>query len=212
MQQIICNFLFRNGYCPLPSVGSLNISTDASKLILGEHSITAPRKKIQLLPQEISRQPLVEFIAASQDIDYTTANKNLENFVEDIKNLKQKEDLIIGEAGKFEVDENGYLIFTEQKIFTNFFPEVKANRVVRSNQSHEMLVGDKETTNEKMTEYFSNETTAGPGKVWLWISLVLIIIAGLVIFLLNSPGVNHASGNRQSITAEPAGATYKSLK
>ena len=212
MQQIICNFLFRQGYCPLPSVGSLAITTDASKLNLGDHSITAPRSKIQLLSQEQSREPLVEYISQIQGSDISTANSNLENFVANIKNLKQHEDLVIGEAGKFEVDENGYLIFTEHKIFTNYFPEVKANRVVRANQSHDILVGDTESTREKMTEYFSNEKVSGPSKIWLWVSLGLIIAAGLIIFLLKAPGVNHASGNRQTLTAEPAGSTYKSLK
>ena len=212
MQQIICNFLFRHGYCPLPSVGSLAISTEASKLILGEQRILAPRSKIQLLPQELSRQPLVEFIANTQATDVQTANENLENFVAEIKGLKEKEDVIIGEAGKFEVDENGYLIFTEQKIFTNYFPEVKANRVVRADQSHDILVGDKESNREKMTEYFSNEKVVGPGRTWLWISLGLLITIGLIIFLLKTPAANHASGNRQSIKAEPAGSTYKSLK
>ncbi len=211
MQQIICNFLFRYGFCPLPSVGSLQITTDASKLLIGEHSIAAPRSKIQLLAQEQSRQPLVEYIANTQAISEYAANENLEKFVSEIKNLKDQDDLLIGEAGKFEVDENGYLIFTEQKIFTNYFPEVKANRVLRANQSHEILVGDKETTNERMTEYFSNEKTTGTSKLWLWICLALIIIAALVIFLMNAPGVNHASGNRKSITAEPAESSYKTL-
>lgn len=211
MQQIICNFLFRYGYCPLPSVGTLNITTDASKLNLGEHSISAPRTKIQLFSEEQSRQPLIEFIANMQATDTQTANEHLENFVAEIKNLKKQEDVIIGEAGKFEVDENGYLIFTEQKIFTNYFPEVKAKRVVRANQSHEILVGDKETTNGQMTEYFTNEKIAQPAKTWLWISLGLIVAAVLVIFLVKVPLVNHASGNRKAITAEPAGSSYKTL-
>lgn len=212
MQQIICNFLFRNGYCPLPSVGSLAITTEASKLNLGEHSISAPHSKIQLVSQEQSREPLVEFISKFQGTDLATSNNHLEKFIASIKSLQKQEDLVIGEAGKFEVDENGYLIFTEQKIFTNYFPEVQANRVVRANQSHDILVGDTESNREKMTEYFSNEKISDPGKAWLWISLGLIVAAGIVIFLLKSANVNNASGNRQPITAEPSGSTYKSLK
>ncbi len=212
MQQIICNFLFRQGYCPLPAVGSLAITTEAAKLNLGEHSISAPRSKIQLLAQEQSREPLVEYISHLQGTDLQTANANLEHFVTQIKSLKQHEDLVIGEAGKFEVDENGYLIFTEQKTFTSYFPEVKANRVVRANQSHDILVGDTASTKEKMTEFYSNEKISEPAKVWLWISFALLIASALIIFLFNAPGVNHASGNRQAIKAQPADSTYKSLK
>lgn len=212
MHQIICNFLFRYGYCPLPTVGSLQITTEASKLLIGEHSIAAPRSKIQLFMQEQSRQPLVEYIASTQNTSEYLANENLENFVAELKSLKNHDDMAIGEAGKFEVDEQGYLIFSEQKIFTNYFPEVAAIRVLRANQSHDMLVGDKETTNERMSDYFNNEKANGPSKLWLWISLGLIVAAALIIVFYNSAGVNHSSGNGKVISPKAAESSYKSLK
>lgn len=212
MNTIITNFLFRNGYCPLPSVGSLKIITEPAKCILGTNSLIGPKSKIIMLSEEENKQSLLNDIAGSQAISLPEAEEKLESFCNSLKNLQDQQEVILEDAGKFYVDENGYLAFEEKKIFTNYFPDVVAERVVHPNQVHEILVGDKETNSTQMTSFYEEAKIEKRSKLWLYISLALIIVAGIFIYFSTTPHTNKKSGNRQGVVPTAADVTYKILK
>ena len=97
-------------------------------------------------------------------------------------------------------DASGEILFESISALQNEVFPVHAEKIVRENAAHTMLVGDKETNTMEMTEYFQEEEHSGKGKVWI-IALVIAIIAIAVLFIrFYNEGFNiESTSNQQSI-------------
>jgi hypothetical protein len=74
-----------------------------------------------------------------------------------------------------------------------------AERIIRSNAKHGMLVGDKETTNAEMNEYYTEEVHKE--KIAWWIYALIIAAIALIIIFFNyyRNGDSSPFGNQQKI-------------
>jgi hypothetical protein len=80
-----------------------------------------------------------------------------------------------------------------------FLQPVKAERVIHPEAEHQILVGDKETTNTLMTEYFSEEVHVKKNRWWIW-AIILCLVALIIILLyLNNAGLLSMAGNAMPI-------------
>jgi hypothetical protein len=93
---------------------------------------------------------------------------------------------------------SGVIIFEAVPVPEIFLQPVNAERVIHPEAEHAILVGDKETTNTEMTEYFS-ETTEQKSRWWIW-AIVLGVsgIAALIIYM-NGAGILSRFGNAMPI-------------
>ena len=71
-----------------------------------------------------------------------------------------------------------------------FFQSVVAERVIHPQAEHQILVGDKETTNTVMTEFLTEKPEVRD-RWWIW-AIVLGAI-GLLILLIYFTGANGTS-------------------
>jgi hypothetical protein len=97
-------------------------------------------------------------------------------------------------------DDKGEILF-ESTIENPFFLQaVPAEKMVRANAKHMMLVGDRERSNREMSEWFAEEPVHG-NRLWWIVALAGGIAAALIImFHFSSHGWNvGSSGNQQTI-------------
>lgn len=126
------------------------------------------------------------FIARARNIQEYEAIKWYNEWAYDVGAQLRKESVLNWEGvGTISRNENGDVVFeTFAPIEAHLVP-VPAQRIVRTNTSHTMLVGDKEVTNIQMTGLL-NENGKHPGHKsnWMLYVLLAVVAIALVVFLV----------------------------
>jgi hypothetical protein len=196
MEQNIASYLFRNGYCILPGIGKLTLVTTPAETDFMNSQIKAPVQTILFSNEDKSTAVFNELSAVSEHLKMM---------------LDVKRTVLLNGIGTFSKDDNGDIHFTPLQIDAALSNPVHVERVVHQHSEHTMLVGDKETTNVVMTEYFSDVPVQ---KSRWWIGAVIIAAVALVLLIVrivqNDDG--KFSGNIISIQPASADSTYHSVK
>jgi len=166
MYNIIAPSFFQKKNCVLPGIGSLSIITHPAETDFSNTRIKSPRQEILFTPAGSNAPVFNEFSAISEMMK---RHLDEENRVE-----------VLG-IGTFTQDPSGQVSFHSIRIDDVFTEPVTAERVIHKDAPHAILVGDKETTNVQMTEYFTEEPTA-PDRWWLW--AVTLAAAGIIVITL----------------------------
>lgn len=182
MHQHISTYLFQNKICPLPGFGTLSVQTNAAEADFVNHLIKAPVPVIFFDDRKLSPKGLLDFIAFKGQMTNEMASRALDDFCAGLKReISEKMEVSLEAVGNFYVDNNGNMVFEQQALPAVFYQPVSAERVVHPQAEHSMLVGDRETTNMQMTEYF-NETEEVKDRWWIW-AIVLGALALLMMIL-----------------------------
>ena len=211
MQSLIANYLFQYKKCVLPDIGTLEIQSTEAGVISGEKKITPRVPSIIFTDQFTDSGDLQHYISVNKEISNEEADYQLNNFCKDLNALQKDTQLEIPGAGNFYVTHSGKLSFDPVIIPQNFLPEVQAERMIHNNTPHAILVGDTETTNAAMEEFFKEEKPAVKSKRWVWAVLLILIAASAIIFYMNNKNSNAMFGTSQKPDVKPAPATYRKI-
>jgi len=181
MHELIASYLFQNKSCPLPGLGNLSIVTTAAQTDFSNNAIDAPVSSIQFSAADVDAAPLAAWLAIKTNTDKQEAATKLDSFCGQLKNSATAGSGASLEAiGNFNVDREGNISFNGIELPRHFAQSVTAERVVRLDTEHNMLVGDKETTNIAMTEYL-NEEAPKKDRWWIWAIVLGAIALSLVL-------------------------------
>jgi hypothetical protein len=102
--------------------------------------------------------------------------------------------------GILKKDDMGEIHFESSISNPSFLKPVPAEKVVRANAKHMLLVGDRERSNSEMSNWFAEEPVHG-NRLWWLVALVGGIAACLIIMIhFSSKGWNvESTGNQQII-------------
>jgi hypothetical protein len=196
MHQLIASYLFQNKTCPLPGLGTLLMTTTMAESNFTDKTISAPKTIIEFETKENDASNLLDYIAAKTN---TTVFQAIDKLGQLCNNLKgaaiTNNPATLDGVGNFFTDASGNINFKPLELPFSFFQPVKAERVIHPEAEHNILVGDKETTNTVMTEYFSEEVPVKKDRWWVW-AIVLAAIALLaLLFYANGASVSSMVGN-----------------
>ena len=195
MHHLIASYLFKNKTCPLPGLGTLRVVMGKAEVDFLNTAIKAPVPAIIVEKNENDASSLLDYIAVKTNCTVLETIDKLGQFCNNLKaaTIANQPALLEG-VGSFFTDSSGKINFRSSPLPAVFFQPVKAERVIHPQAVHQMLVGDKETTNTVMTEYFS-ETPVKKKRWWIW-AIVLGALALLAILLyLNNENVSSLFGN-----------------
>ena len=176
MDYLIAPTLFQNKTCRLPGIGTLNIITASAESDFINSQIKAPL-------------PSVVFIAELEDADvyneFTALSELIKRDIDEVGSVT-----LIG-IGDLVKGAESTISFLPQQLSQVFVPAVVAKRVVRQDAEHAILVGDKQTTNTVMTEYFVEDISAKLVYHW-WAAAIILGIVGLAIvaYYISQNGFN----------------------
>jgi len=191
MQQLISSYLFQNKNCPLPGLGTLFITPGTAQNDFVNKVITAPVPSVAFTTTETEADKLVDFIAAKNNSSALGAIDVLGKYCNNLKAaINNNNSAAIDEVGFFFTDTSGSILFAPSAIPQVFLPKVDAGRVIHPEAEHNILVGDKETTNMQMAEYY-NETP--PSKNYWWVWAIILGIAGIIAIAIYSNGTEFSS-------------------
>jgi hypothetical protein len=182
MYQIIAPTLFQNKICRLPGIGTLVMVAHSAQTDFVNSRIQAPTESIDFIPEKEEEKGFNEFTALSELLQRT---------------LDESGSFLLRGIGRFTKDASGSIGFEAIELDPALTPYVSAKRVVRQEHGrHDMLVGDQQTTNVQMTEYY-NEKAPARDNWWVW-ALVLAAagIAALVIYYYQHGSGSIANGQK----------------
>lgn len=132
MQRLLASYLLKNRNCPLPGLGSLQMSLEDSTYQPSTHSFTAPFQKIKLTNQELPSDNLIQFIAAKTNLPFARAEKDLHDFCARLKKMKKNdEEISLPYAGKFITHSFGRIEFVAEDYNQKFLPPIIAEPVTK---------------------------------------------------------------------------------
>ena len=175
MYNIIAPSFFQKKNCVLPGIGSLSLLTHPAESDFTNTQIKAPRQEIVFTSSSSGYGVFNEFSAISEMMK---------------RNLDEEGRVELLGIGTFTKDSKGNIIFSAIQLDDNFNQPVTAERVIHKDAAHAILVGDKETTNVVMTEFY-NEEPAITDRWRVWALLLAAIGIGTVVYYLSQYGANN---------------------
>lgn len=199
MHQLIASYLFQYKTCPLPGLGTLSVRTGNASTHFLNKSILAPQPTIVFDAKETEADALLDHIAGKANINIYEAIETLGQFANHLKtSIQSGRPALLNGVGNFSMASSGAIVFEPVPVPEIFVQPVSAERVIHPEAEHAILVGDKETTNTEMTEYFS-ESTEQKSRWWIWaIVLGVVAIISLIIYM-NGGGILSRFGNAMPI-------------
>jgi hypothetical protein len=113
--------------------------------------------------------------------------------------------------GLLKPDSSGDIIFEPDRLKYDFVGNVAAQRVIRLDVDHRMLVGDHEVSKTEMEHFLHDEHVVAPQKTRWWVyAIIMAAIALILIFVkLISSSSAFTGGRTTKVSTEPATSTYQ---
>ena len=208
MEDLIELYLFKNKKCPLPEIGTLQIAATNAVAWYAEKRIEAPVAAIKLMESITDPGDFIRFIAERKNVSRDEASSLLMQYCKGLQNMDAFGETKLPHSGKFYVNADGNLVFRSIDIPKEFLPSVHTEPVLHPAATHNMVVGDKETTTTEMAAYYTVAESAPKSKWWIW--AIVFAVAGItaLVLFLNTPGHSATFGNSQQIQPTPTTTTY----
>jgi hypothetical protein len=194
MHELIASYLFQHRTCPLPGLGTLTITETEAVSNFSDQLITAPVPNLQFNTKETNADSLLNYLSVKTAKPVNECASSLQDFCTGLQKGALSGNAVLEGVGYFYTAGNGSLQFNQQALPEDFRPSIPAIRVIRANAEHNVLVGDKETTNTAMTDYFS-EVPVTRSRWWIWAIVITALSAGLIVVYLTDPAGNIQFGN-----------------
>ncbi len=178
MYQIIATTLFQNKICRLPGIGTLRMVAHSAETDFVNARIKSPAYTIDFIAERNDENVFNEFSAMSEILQ-KSLNENGRYFLKGI--------------GTFLKDGANIIDFTPIPINAVFTIPISAERVIRQDEAHAILVGDQQTTNVEMTEFFTEKETLDD-KWWIWAIVFAAVGVSALLFYFYKYGLQ-ALGN-----------------
>lgn len=169
----------------------------------------APRPAIRLTNNVMMPDALQEYISGMENIPVWAAQNQLTDFCRRLQGLDMNAEMPLPDAGVFFKTSDGKLSFHSVAVPEVFLPDVDAEKVIHPDASHEMLVGDRQTTTRQMAAYYSDLTDSTKRRWWLMPLLLGLIAVSAIVLYHKSIGHNNSSGNLQKLEANKTDSSYQ---
>lgn len=173
MYDLIAPAFFQKKSCRLPGIGQLTLTTTPAEIDFSNKQIVAPFQSIVFVPISGNENVYNEFSAISELMK---------------KNLDEEGSINLAGIGHFYKETNGTIRFEQVVLNPVFLQPVSAVRTIRQDAEHNMLVGDKKTTNVEMTEFLNEEDPIPPDRWWIWAIVLGLIGIGLLTVYFTQNG------------------------
>ena len=189
----------------MPEIGTLHLTASNAVAWYAEKRIEAPMPLIKLMEPSIPADDFINFIAERKNISRNEAGSLLKQYCSRLQNLDAFGETKLPHAGKFYVNADGNLVFKAIEVPRELLPQVNTERVLHPAASHNMMVGDKETTTTEMAAYYTEAEPEAKYKWWIWALVFAFIGIGAVALFFSNQYHSNTFGNEQKI--QPASST-----
>jgi len=182
MVDFIEKYLIKNKYCAIPQLGLLKLEKTSAQISVADNLIVSPKTIVVFfLNEKETNQHFIQLFSAEKNIELTEAEKELENFIQQIVHLNGSETKQLNQIGYFFKTEQGIIDFKQNDVINQFNEILVAKRVIHPNQKHSVLVGDEEKSNVFMSDYLNKNNKVSINKWWVILLIILIAVSIIVM-------------------------------
>lgn len=190
----------------LPGIGLVALEKSAARADFSERMFYPPGSEWKLMEAVPNiDESLSNFISRKKNISVWEAKKELENFCNNIKHeISHSSEIKIPGIGILKNDINGRLQLETMVADTMLLKPVIAERVIRKDEAHTILVGDREKTSVEMNELLHSMESSRGQRWWGVAAAVFVFAMGLILYSYsNNNWKEKATGNQQTVTPQP---------
>ena len=202
MYTILNRYLFLHKSIPIPGLGTICMESQAATIDASTRTIHPPVYRFRF--DKFSDSPdkdLFAYLSAQQKISDYEALRQYNDFAYSLRDrLNYFREAPWEGLGILKKDDMGDIHFESSILNPSFLQPVPAEKVVRTNAKHMLLVGDRERSSREMSDWFAEEPIHG-NRLWWLVALIGGIAAAVIIMIhFSSRGWNvESTGNQQTI-------------
>ncbi|WP_132055495.1 hypothetical protein [Pseudocnuella soli] len=205
MFQELHQYFFTYKTVGIPGVGTLQLVQQPAQLDVVNQQLLPPHHQVHFSRQAMVEEHQIQMLAYAYNNDTNLVAEELTRFGEALRSRLQEQPFSWQGIGRLEL-EGAYIQFEPQDANTAMLDPVAAQRVLRENVQHTVLVGDVER-HMSTEEYQSELLEDAPRRSWVvlvgWIVAILsLLFIAYHIYIANSPTA--ASGLQQKVDIEQA--------
>lgn len=186
MSIVFAEYLLQHHELPIPGVGHLEWAAAPAAYDVAGRQFTPPSGHWSFTPIEqldgtLSLQRLTGHVALWQNLTEEEAYDEVQAYGWRIKTqLENTGSAAIGACGRLQAGEPELRF--EQSAAVLWLAPLPAERVIREGASHQMLVGDQQTTTAEMEAYLAEEEPVAVDRWWLWPAILAAIALALIVW------------------------------
>ncbi|HKP31456.1 MAG TPA: hypothetical protein VJT83_01965 [Chitinophagaceae bacterium] len=183
MINILNSYLIQHKSLSIPGLGTVYLEKIPAISDFTNRRILPPSFKFRFDKYfDAPDKEFFSFLAANSNVQEYEAIKQYNEFAYELRNSIRKEDQFIWpQVGVLARDQNGEIQFRSETIQPEFLNPVPANRVIRQQAKHAILVGEHERTTEDMAQLLSDEVYVEKESWWTY-ALILFAVALVLLF------------------------------
>lgn len=202
MYEVLNRYLFQHKSISIPGLGSLVAETIPAVSDFANKQLLPVQLKFRF--DKYSDAPDREFfnyLSQASAVPDFEAIRWYNEFATALRNkIRQGEEAVWQGVGVFKKDFGGEIVFEPAAPPFEFYPPVKAERIVRADARHSILVGDKEKTNYEMTELLNDDVYVEKESWWIYALILAAIGLSVLFFHLYSHHFKWGvTGNQQKV-------------
>ncbi len=202
MVQLIRTYLLQNKSISIPGLGTIYVERTPAQTDFVNRQLLPPSYHFRFDKYfDAPGKEFFTFLAARKSVEDYEAIKLYNEWAMQLRNrIGTDEFTSISGVGALKRDTSGEIIFEPAQAPQAWHLPVPAERIVRTNALHTMIVGDREVTNVEMSDYLHEEAQRKRGRWWIYAIVVAVIaIAAIVFGITRSSGSSAPFGNQQIV-------------
>lgn len=209
MKQIIINYLLEKKECPLPGIGHILIEHHSASYDVVNKLIHPPTERISFSDSAIiNTDGLVKYIAAIKNTDTGSASSLLNILSMEWRSVISKGgSIVLNGIGTLNANNEGSIVFNPYLI--SVLEAIPADPVIHKNSTHEVRVGDRNTTSAVMTSYYK-EKVGKKKTMWpiLAAAMAIVSIGAAIYHFSDHSFSSHGIGNHTSFNIKEEPVTH----
>lgn len=202
LKESLYNYLLQFRQLPIPGLGTILVERKPAQTDFLNKQLLPPSYNFQFDKYfDAPDKDFFTYLATQNDMaDFEAIRWYNEWSYELRTKLRTDNPIELEKVGTLKKDISGEIVFVPAAPINLHLEPVTAERVIRQNAKHTVLVGDKEWTNEEAADNLL-EGGGSESKAWWIITIVLTTILLLILFFkFYQNGLNtSAIGNQQTI-------------
>jgi hypothetical protein len=194
-------YLFQHKSISIPGLGSLVAETIPAVSDFANKQLLPVQLKFRFDKYfDVPDKSFFMYLSQKRNIPDFEAIKWYNEFAAALRHkIKAEEEAVWQGIGVFKKDFGGEVVFEPYASPYEFYPPVKAERIIRADAKHSILVGDKEKTNYEMTELLSDEVYVEKESWWIYALILAAVGLSILFFHFYRNNMKWSAGNQQRI-------------
>lgn len=205
---ILNNYLYQHKSISIPGLGTLHMDRMPARTDFVNRQILAPHYTFRFDQYfDAPDKDFFGYLANRQQLPDFEAMKWFNEYSLDLRTrIRNNEEVSWPGLGSFLAGENGEIYFKQDPAIAPKLPPVAAERIIRNNAEHHLLVGDVERTTAEMPELLT-ETHVEKESWWTYAIIIAAIALCICFYQVFKDKLNLASfGSQRNVptkTMEP---------